>query len=386
MEITVGSLYKLGMESYHMELIAGMEGLNNPVHWVHISEEIEISKFLHGREMVFTLGMQNKDKDWMLQFAKNLYAAKTSAFVVNIGPYITEVPQDVIDFCNEKELPLFTVPWNVRLVDMTHKFCEKIMEMQSRQASLSTTVKNILFKMDDLATMSLHMEHWGFPRDGMYRVLYVCYEEALEGQRKNISARVDNAIEKHSKSLHKKYASFFHNHTLVVLLNDYSDSQLKQLLINLFKDIEKEKINGQIHIGISGNQEGFEAQRENYENALSSGKLAIKKKEKYVLYEELDLYKLLMAVKNKELLQQFYDEKLSKIKAYDEQNNTALMELLDMYLICNGNSQMTADKLYVHRNTVNNQLKKVGNLTRTDIFDLDVRMKYKMAFYIEKLL
>ncbi|NTV77961.1 MAG: PucR family transcriptional regulator [Clostridiales bacterium] len=386
MVITVESLFKLGMESYHMKLIAGVDGLDNPVHWVHISEETEITKFLHGREMVFTVGMQNKDKNWLLQFAKNLYAANTSAFVVNIGPYITEIPEEVIGFCNEKKMPLFTIPWDVRLVDITHKFCEKIMEVQNRQTSLEATVKNILFKMDDLAIMSLHMEHWGFPRDGRYCVLCICYEKVSDAQEEKLSGSLKLVMEKYTRSLHKKYASFFHNQMLVVLLNDYSDLQIKSLTENLLTGLENEKAGKKIHIGISGNQVGFEAQSENYENAQASCKLAVKKKEKYVFYEELDMYKLLMAVKNKELLKVFYESKLSKIRAYDEQNNTRLLELLEMYLICNGNSQMTADKLYVHRNTVNNQLKKIESLTGADVFDLDVRMKYKMAFYIEKLL
>ena len=59
MAVTVRKMYQNGSFLYHMELIAGRGGLMNLVNWVHIIEDEDVSKFLHGNELVFTAGILN---------------------------------------------------------------------------------------------------------------------------------------------------------------------------------------------------------------------------------------------------------------------------------------------------------------------------------------
>ena len=86
MAVNVAKLFKNATMLYNMKLVAGRKGLDNLVTWVHIIEDDDVSKFLHGDELVFTAGIKNSGDGWLLDFAKSLYEVGASAFVVNLGP------------------------------------------------------------------------------------------------------------------------------------------------------------------------------------------------------------------------------------------------------------------------------------------------------------
>ena len=83
MAIVVKKLVKNAYFLYKMELVAGRNGMNNLVQWVHIIEDDAVSPFLHGYELVFTAGILNQSDHWLLDFAKKLNQSGVSAFVVN---------------------------------------------------------------------------------------------------------------------------------------------------------------------------------------------------------------------------------------------------------------------------------------------------------------
>ena len=158
MAVTVNKLYKNGAFLYKMSLLAGKGGLGGLVQWVHIIEDEDVTSFLHGFELVFTAGILNRRAGWLLDFARKLHAAGASAFVVNLGPHTQAVDQEVIDYCNHVGLPLFTIPWETRMVDMTRDFCHRIMHDEHMENTIVTTMKNNLFEVGDLETQVLQME------------------------------------------------------------------------------------------------------------------------------------------------------------------------------------------------------------------------------------
>ena len=72
MAITVKKLVKNVAKRYKMELVAGEKGVDNLVQWAHIVEDMDVTLFLRGQEIVFTVGIMNKSEGWLLKFTKNL--------------------------------------------------------------------------------------------------------------------------------------------------------------------------------------------------------------------------------------------------------------------------------------------------------------------------
>lgn len=133
MAVTLGSLCGKAGYLYGMRVIAGKEGMSNIVQWVHTVEDIEVSDFLHGGELIFTTGIANKGQDWMLPFVKKLIEKHVSGLVLNIGPYIKAIPAKVISYCNENNFPLMDIPWKTRIVDISRDFCNQIILISNKK-------------------------------------------------------------------------------------------------------------------------------------------------------------------------------------------------------------------------------------------------------------
>ena len=54
MALTLSQICVNAEKTYQMKLIAGEDGMDNVVRWVHIIEDVEVSHFIEGQELVFT--------------------------------------------------------------------------------------------------------------------------------------------------------------------------------------------------------------------------------------------------------------------------------------------------------------------------------------------
>ncbi len=386
MAIMVKKLFKNATFLYQMKLIAGRNGLNNLVQWVHIIEDDNVSAFLHGKELVFTAGILNQDKNWLLSFAHKLYEAGASAFVVNIGPYTKEIPVEVIEFCDEINLPLFTIPWQTRMVDMTRDFCHRIMNSDHVENSIATTIKNIIFKVGDLETQVLQMERYGYQRDGHFCFIsiYAQDKDGVHSQEYTDSLQI--YAEKTARSIRELFISFSYKECLILVLVDYSDKEIESFVKDFLRLIKKEKGRYLIHIGISSNQQGLYKQDRNFEKAFSAMEMAKRRKEIYLYYDKLNIYKLLYSIHDKAVLRSFYRDTIGKLESFDSKNNTELLKLLRTYFENNGSLQLVSEKLFIHRNTVTNQLKRIESITGYNPLDLEDRVKLYIGFYVKDIL
>lgn len=126
MAISLSQLCANAEKDHEMKLIAGSAGLENTVRWVHMVEDSEVPGFLHGNELIFTTGIGHVGNEWLKEFTVSLRKKGAVGLVLNIGPYITSVPSQVIVFCEQNGFPLFTIPWETRIIDISYEFCRRI--------------------------------------------------------------------------------------------------------------------------------------------------------------------------------------------------------------------------------------------------------------------
>ena len=386
MSIMVKKLYKNGTFLYNMNLVAGQNGLNNLVQWVHIIEDDNVISFLHGNELVFTAGILNNKKDWLLNFAVKLKEVNASAFVVNLGPHTSKIEDNVINYCNKENLPLFTIPWETRMVDMTRDFCHRILNNVQIENDLSTTIKNIVFNVGDLETQILQLERYGCQRDSTLCFISITSSNVGNASFEDYQIEIKMIAEKIAKSIHELYISFLYQDNLILALINYTDIEIDAFVKDFTKSANNKLKGFNLHIGISSNQPGLNNQNKNFEKATSAMKMACNLKETYLYYDKLGIYKILYATNDKGILRSFYNDTIGKLVAYDRENNSKLTELLRIYLENNGSIQLVSEKLYVHRNTVLNHLKKIESVVGVDPLDLEGRVNLYMAFYIKDIL
>ncbi|MBM7854108.1 hypothetical protein JOC37_000480 [Desulfohalotomaculum tongense] len=100
---------------------------------------------------------------------------------------------------------------------------------------------------------------------------------------------------------------------------------------------------------------------------------------------ELGIFRLLYKL-DMYILKDFYFDTLGKIIEYDKNNNGALLITLETLFDSNIDWKKTADKLFIHVNTLRYRIKKIEELLKIDLNKLENQSNLFMALKIRALL
>lgn len=369
---------------YNLKLIAGKDGMTNTVRWVHMVEDRQVPDFLHGGELVFTTGIGHVGKDPLLEFVKRLRKHGASGVVVNIGPYLASVPQDVINYCNNEKFPLFTLPWSVYIIDITYDFCRRIIENEKIETTAAEAFKNIILAPEQGKKYYSFLEQHGFSKGVGYRVFTLNFFK----DGKNITEDFErgNHIKLWSilaKSKDYPSAMFVLENTIVVIRQDINHKFVKNLTDTLDAVSEQKAI--PYVMGISSERKGYNSVAKLLSEAESARKTAVSDHKNFEFYSEIGVNKILFGVKDKAMLKEFAEKQLHEIISYDKEYKTDYAKILYEYLLCDGSVMAVADNYGFHRNTVNTKIKNIKSIFNIKLTG-EKKTELLLAFKIKKLL
>lgn len=173
-----------------LELLAGAGGVpNTPVRWMHTVETEEVASFLRGQELVFITGSGIGSPDRLAPLVESIYDEFASAVVVNTGPYISRVPEDVMAFCDSHDFPLFQIPWSVHIPDIMYTFSREIIDHERWASQVATSLRGII-QYPDQAELHAHtLRQEGVAHGGPYRVAVFRLEGLLPGSARDDQMR-----------------------------------------------------------------------------------------------------------------------------------------------------------------------------------------------------
>lgn len=386
MALTVGNLFKESVK-YNMKLLAGEEGLGNLVQWVHIIETLEGARFLHGNEVIITECILGGEEDRLLPFVKTLCSLNASALIINTGMFVQNISKNVLAYCNENNFPIFTIPWEIPLVDVTREYCQRIMDNAVREDSIATITKNLIFNTGDKASLIHQMERYGFLNTSV--MTFLCISLDMETGTEEFvkeSRRLKLMSESMAKEIKDQYISFEYQEKRIVILLEYTEAQVNAYLDKLFKKLSAQKMLSKAFIGVGDTMKGFENQEVNFRRAYLACEIAHKKNEHVMRYQEFGLYKLLVNIDDIEVLTDFYKDTLGKLLEYDEENGTDYYKFVKIYIECNGRQGDVSDKIFIHRNTVNNYVRKAEKIMNLNLNSWEGKAKLYVASCIESLI
>ncbi len=85
------------------------------------------------------------------------------------------------------------------------------------------------------------------------------------------------------------------------------------------------------------------------------------------------------------MLKDIFNKTIGTLIRYDLENYSDLTNYIKSYIYCDGNVQSVSDKFYVHRNTVNNKLKKINEITGIKPISLEGKFLFYIAIKIGEL-
>lgn len=388
MKVNVQKLYESVKDS-KITLISGSQGLKRTVRWVHITENKEICSFLKGEEIVLITGVAlNKNND-LISLVKTVVQSGASGVILNLGPYIQSVDPEIIELCEEKQVPLFTAPWDVYMAEIIQKFCLIITLEDKREVELSAAIKNaILFpKQKELYMTYLH--NYYVDINGDYTVMLINIENDHGDNALSNKKILIRQIESISYNLGWESIILELNEDILILFNGKFD---EDKIDNCYKEIEENctiiRLNKDVYCGIGNKYSGIANIYKSYNQAKSV--ITIKKMGRFIvksnLYKDLGLYKIALIINDKDEMNSFVNDSIGDILKYDKINNSNLEQVLRTYLKNNGSVKDTAEELFVHRNTVNYKIKKIDKILNVDLSDYESICNIIVALKIHDIL
>lgn len=100
-------------------------------------------------------------------------------------------------------------------------------------------------------------------------------------------------------------------------------------------------------------------------------------------YIDYEFFDMLSTVKDTSSLESFCHPALTLLKKYDHDNDMDLYHTLNVYLSCGCSIKLTAEKLFIHRNSLSYRLKRIAELTQADLEDSNTRFLLEMSYRID---
>lgn len=201
-------------------------------------ETLEASDFLEGGEIAFATGLGLNNKVTLLVLVKCLYEKKVAGIIVNTGPFIESIPQDVLDFCDAHAFPLFVVPWKIHLAEIMRIFCFSITKEDQKNLEIAAGFKNAIFfpKQEELyvVPLSQHGFHVTWNYAACVIKLAVPPNETLLQRIESLSTQLDTYM----RHKYPNFAVFAHDTKILAVAANYTEDSLHDAVNDLTAHIK----------------------------------------------------------------------------------------------------------------------------------------------------
>lgn len=383
MSFTIEDMMLTSEKRYEMKFLAGKNGWANSISWVHLLEDTTIIQNFWGKEVAVTTGLGFPEKeDWMC-LARKLNRYHASGLIINVGQYIREIPEELIAYCDENDLPLLTVPWEVRLSDMIKDFSIRVFVQDNTDEQIATALIAAIETPDNQTAYRRELWQY-FDVDGSFQVLLLTCEglDAMDMvERRKLSYRIQVYLE----DITHNASFFYYNSDFVLVANAVPEEALYQLIEGAIKRGEKRMPERKLRVGIGSKCMDISRLSVSYRRAKAAVQMAMTQKRQVVKFDDCGLYRLLYMVEDTGVLQEIETECLAALEEYDRKYNAGYVETLQSYLKHNGSIQAVAEELYTHRNTVLYRLGNIRKVLGNELKTPEERLPYQMAFYIRSM-
>lgn len=395
MSITLREIVKQ-VEHLEMKLVAGEAGLNREVLWTHMVDSDTISAFLQGQELTFTTGIGISEKLPLLKLVQEVYRNGASGIVINIGPYVDKIGQDVLDFANEKAFPVFEVPWKIHMAEIMRIICFAITKEQQSRIEVTAALNNAFLcpAQEELYVFPLMRK--GYLADSVYTAVTIRVEvqkNTVAGERME---QLYSQLGSHLRCNYKRILCCAQEKQLVLVLCDYTGQERKHVLTYIFQHFCNELKKEETAVFCVGNQaEGLRQLHKSYETANQMAEVSalgripgeeVYGRHKMIVYKNAGIFRILFALKDEEVMQEYVRDTVQPLLEYDALHHTDLAGVLQCYLRHDGSLQDTANELIVHRNTVNYKINKASEILEMDLTRLENRLEVMLGFGICQIL
>lgn len=240
MSLTVEKIMNLLPSSYRIRLVAGKGGLcRSDINWVSLVEDYDTEKFRNINQIVITAGINMKCEEELAEYVKNLHEARTAALILNVGKYIKKVDDEIINFCNKVDLPLYTMPWDVLMSDLVRDISKILILNEKNKKSIFELIQSIVFNTGNINKHINELCMYGFSEEMYYcPIIIKSQHDGIETipdmALKSLKTVFENSI---SKIRDAKMIMFTYNRKIAVVVAYYNKGDVEKYVDDISKNI-----------------------------------------------------------------------------------------------------------------------------------------------------
>ena len=380
-----------------LKLKAGENGLEQSVRWIYFADclqcvksEYRIESYIHGGEfVVLTNPSVTDDSRKLLELIRQMYEHGITALGINEG----QISEELMRYCEEKNLPLFELSEKYPLIDLSQIICRKLVLEENDRNAAEQLFSSIL-DAEHLSRerVMAQARYLNIDLEGSFFVAEFAFasENTESGWEDDDSLAAGRNVK---RMLRAEFSSFIKQDILILpqagsilaLIPDREETEscIKEIFSGIVDRAQRE-YGLDLRIGV-GNSKAYLDEIKKSRNESSAALRAAEVsglKGKIFFYRDQGIYTLLSHVDDIRILDTYVEEKLGKLLQADELNDGKLSEALENYLNCSCNAKKTAEEMFFHRNTLNYRLKKIREILDCDLEKLDTCLELKLAFLI----
>ena len=382
MGFTIEDMNLMAKDRYHMEFIAGKRGWSNSS-WVLMMEDTAIIRNFAGKELAVTTGLGFDTEEKLLGLARKLVVCHASGLIINTGEYIHELPQSLCDYCDENDLPLMTVPWEVYLSEMIKDLSIRIFLQGTTDEEITRALIHAIEEPDNQENYRKVLLPY-LDIDGEFQVVLFTtggLDEMDTVERKRLGYRLQIYLE----NITHNGSFFYYDANFVLIMNDVSRKDFDEIVEGMISRTKRRMPEVHISVGAGSKVVDIANLRTAYQRAKAAVNMAQHMNRDMVHFDEMGIYRLLYSVSDKAILKEMSEDLLQPLLTYDAKHNSNYVEVLEKYLEYNGSIQAVAEAMYTHRNTIIYRVANIKKLLGTELDTTEERFQYQMAYYIRNM-
>ena len=382
-----------------LKLKAGKNGLQQSVRWIYFADclqcvksEYKIENYIHGDEfVVLTNPSVTDDSQKLMALIHQMYEYRITALGINEG----QISEELINYCEEKNLPLFELPEKYPLIDLSQIICRKLVLEENDRNAAEQLFSSIL-DAEHLSRerVMAQARYLNIDLEGSFFVAEFAFasENTENGWENEDSLTAGRNVK---PMIHAELSGYIKQDILILpqagsilaLIpdKDAEESHIKEIFFRIVDRAQRE-YGITLRIG-GGNSKAYLDEVKKSRNEASTALRAAEVsglKGQIFFYRDQGIYTLLSHVDDTRILDTYVEEKLGKLLRSDALNDGNLSETLENYLNCSCNAKKTAEEMFLHRNTLNYRLKKIREILGCDLENLDTCLELKLAFLIRR--
>lgn len=389
MLLKVKDLLKLNDLS-NCRIVAGKDGLAKEIRWFWICYTLDgdISKWVKGKEAVFLGSFKRRKAEDIDKLMRSFHENNISALFMVLEESLEEAPEQMIELADKYAIPLFEMPNETPLVEITQSLAKLILQNKTVDEQIGGIIRNCIFGHEsDLLRHERDLLNLGYALKKINHIICIKVDGFI---RENEYERASEFFQSMFNSYGLFGPFFIHNENAIVLCMGTNRECSNQWLQKQCEELEEAVKDargkyGIQSIGISESFYDIRRIKKAYRHAKQAlNSIAIGENHQSVQqYDRMSsIVKVMLEVGDLYTIEECYTPTIGRLIEYDEKHGTDFLHTMEVFFKERGNVVKSAKTLNIHRNTMIYRVERINSILHCDIEDPDVEFNLMTDFYL----